>query len=210
MARKPQKQVDQQDERARTWTIIVYPESAPENWKGILDDLHIEWACSPLHDKDINGDGSQKKDHWHVILCFDGKKSYEQVKDIADSVNSPIPKRCHSAKGMIRYFTHIDNPDKVQYNRDQIEAHGGIDIDHFFEASELQMLYYIQEMIDFIEANDIVEFRDLMLYAKETHFDSWFRLLSFNCANIMDKYIKSKRNKEQNENAIEKSTGEIL
>lgn len=199
-----------QDERARTWTLIVYPESAPDNWKELLDDLHIEWACSPLHDKDINADGTQKKDHWHIIMCFDGKKSYDQVKEIGDSLNSPIPKRCHSAKGMIRYFTHIDNPEKVQYRRDQIEAHGGIDIDHFFEASEAQEMYYIKEMITWIEENQIHEYADLMLFAMNDRYDTWFRLLTKSCSMVMINYIKSKRNKEQNLSAINPETGEVL
>ena len=36
------------DGRTRNWNVIVYPESAPENWRQIIDDLHIEWAESPL------------------------------------------------------------------------------------------------------------------------------------------------------------------
>ena len=43
--------------RTRNWTIVVYPDSAPDNWRTILDDFHIEWIESPLHDNDINGDG---------------------------------------------------------------------------------------------------------------------------------------------------------
>ena len=29
------------DNRARNWSLVVYPESAPENWRDILDDYHI-------------------------------------------------------------------------------------------------------------------------------------------------------------------------
>lgn len=61
------------DQRARMWTFVVYPESAPENWRDILSDYHIPWVESPLHDKDVNPDGEVKKAHWHIILFFDGK-----------------------------------------------------------------------------------------------------------------------------------------
>ncbi|HBM8385896.1 TPA: replication protein, partial [Enterococcus faecium] len=27
------------DERTRNWTFVVYPESAPENWREFLDEL---------------------------------------------------------------------------------------------------------------------------------------------------------------------------
>lgn len=62
-----------ENKRYRNWTLIVYPESAPENWKSILsNELKLIFAISPLHDQDINPDGSLKKAHWHVLICFVG------------------------------------------------------------------------------------------------------------------------------------------
>ena len=57
------------DSRARNWSLVVYPESAPENWRDILDDYHIPWVESPLHDKDINPDGEIKK-HIGILVYF--------------------------------------------------------------------------------------------------------------------------------------------
>ena len=62
------------DVRARAWTFIVYPESAPENWRDVLDGFHLQWACSPIHDRDVNATGEPKKAHWHILLSFGGKK----------------------------------------------------------------------------------------------------------------------------------------
>ena len=116
------------DSRKRNWTAVVYPESAPENWREILDDEHIEWVESPLHDKDMNPDGSIKKPHWHIMLLFDGNKSYEQIKEITDKINAPIPKYVQSVRAMARYFAHLDNPEKVQYAVSEIRGHGGVDL----------------------------------------------------------------------------------
>ena len=63
------------DVRARAWTFIVYPESAPENWRDVLDGFHLQWACSPLHDRDVNATGEPKKAHWHILLSFGGKRA---------------------------------------------------------------------------------------------------------------------------------------
>ena len=41
-------------------TFVVYPESAPENWRTILDETFMRWVESPLHDKDVNADGEIK------------------------------------------------------------------------------------------------------------------------------------------------------
>ncbi|MGQ7458465.1 Rep family protein, partial [Streptococcus suis] len=54
-------------QKGRDWTFIVYPESAPSNWREILDETHMRWVEFPLHDKDVNADGEIKKPHWHIL-----------------------------------------------------------------------------------------------------------------------------------------------
>ena len=54
--------------KTRSWSFIVYPESAPSNWIDILNDMHIEIIISPLHDKDTDPDGEVKKAHYHVMI----------------------------------------------------------------------------------------------------------------------------------------------
>ena len=59
----------QKDTRARNWSWIVYPESAPENWRTLLDEMGEKWIESPLHDKDVNETTNEiKKAHWHIII----------------------------------------------------------------------------------------------------------------------------------------------
>lgn len=48
------------NERNRIFATVIYPESAPENFKDIISDWHIEAFLSPLHDKDINATGEAK------------------------------------------------------------------------------------------------------------------------------------------------------
>ena len=71
----------EKETRTRSWTFVLYPESAPPDWRDRLDDFHIEWVESPLHDRDINGDGQPKKPHIHVLLSFGSVKSYDQVNE---------------------------------------------------------------------------------------------------------------------------------
>ena len=68
--------------RTRSWTFIVYPDSAPENWRSILDEDHIQWIESPLHDKDLNADNEfdglmLQKRRKSLALC---PKCYEEAK----------------------------------------------------------------------------------------------------------------------------------
>lgn len=186
------------DGRARIWAAIVYPESAPEDWRDRLDDEHIEWAESPLHDMDVNpGTGERKKPHWHIVLAFDGKKSYEQVVEILRPLNGPIPKRCHSMKGAVRYFAHLDNPEKAQYSPSQIVGHGGFDVQSALAPTSAQRYVLLAEMQVWVKEHGIVEIQDLMDYARDERIDDWFPLLCDSCAYVMGCYIKSQRHRQQ-------------
>lgn len=177
------------EKRQRTWTCIVYPESAPENWRELLDDQHISYVVSPLHDRDINPGGEAKKAHWHVILAYGSLKSYEQVKAVTDAISAPRPEPCASLRGMIRYLAHLDNPEKAQYSKADIEAHG-IDIGDALRSSAQSTQNVVRDMCRWVAENKIIYFCDLMQYAMDNEPD-WWEQLSSKPAYIMDKFIKS-------------------
>ena len=160
------------DTRTRNWTIVVYPDSAPENWREILDSLHIPYLVSPQHNQDLNPDGEVKKAHWHVVLVFENKKSYEQIKAIADELNAPIPQRVESLRGMVRYLIHLDNPEKHQYNRADIENHGVNDIDKYFETASSNRAV-LNAIIGYIRENNVTSFAKLSYYAIDNGKDDW-------------------------------------
>lgn len=182
-------------DRTRNWTFVLYPESAPDNWRSILDDDHIEWIESPLHDKDLNADGQPKKPHIHILLLFGGVKSYEQVVDITERLNQPIPQRCHNAKALVRYMAHLDNPEKAQYNQAEIIAHGGVDLAELLRPSSSERYSLLREMIDYVRSAGVTEFQDLVDYASSERFDDWFPLLCDNSSYFIGQYIKSQRHR---------------
>ena len=183
------------DQRTRNWTFVLYEDSAPENWRDILDEEHIEWIESPWHDKDVNADGEPKKKHKHILLMFGGVKSYEQVKEITDKLGQPIPQRTHNAKAMVRYMAHMDNPEKAQYNQADIIAHGGVDLAELLRPSCSERYSLIREMIDFVRSSGITEFQDLVDYASSERFDDWFPLLCDSSSYFIGQYIKSQRHR---------------
>ena len=60
-------------QRTRNWTFIVYPESAAENWRELLDEEHLEWIESPLHDRDVNATGEPKAPYTRFGAVWRGK-----------------------------------------------------------------------------------------------------------------------------------------
>lgn len=186
-------EIKKKDERIRNWTFIVYPESAAENWREIINDIRVPWIESPLHDKDVNPDGEIKKAHWHVLIFFNGKKSFSQVKKITDSINSTIPQQCENAKGMVRYFAHLDNPEKFEYSKNDIISYCGADINKYLTSSGGDKLKLIAEMQEWIDQNDCTEFSDLARYARAERFDDWYEIIVNQSTMFLNAYIRSNR-----------------
>ena len=180
--------------RTRNWTFLVYPESAPENWRDIINAKHIAWIESPLHEGEMNPDNEgEKKAHWHVMLMFENHKTFEQVLEFTKQINSPIPQKVNSAVGLVRYMVHMDDPKKKQYSVSDIKAHGGADVMAFLKPTSSTRYQYISEMMDFIKENSIMELSDLLDYARQERLEDWFPLLCDNSAYIIGQYIKSCR-----------------
>lgn len=112
--------------KTRNWAFVVYPESAPERWQGILADTHIPAFISPLHDRDSDENGVLKKAHFHVVIMADGpitKKRADEI--IAPFCGTKSAEYIKSLRGYVRYLAHLDNPDKAQYDPTDIVALGG-------------------------------------------------------------------------------------
>jgi hypothetical protein len=198
------------DERTRNWTLIVYPESVPTNWRDILDEEHIAWIESPLHDRDSNPDGTTKKPHIHVLVMYEGNKSFEQIKALTTALNAPIPQKVPSVKGLVRYMAHLDNPEKAQYKTADIIGHGGADLVELLKPTSSMRYHLIKEMMDYVREQNITEMEDLLIYASCEKFDTWFPLLCDNSAYIMGEMIKSRRNRVEKPVRVDPETGEIL
>jgi len=198
--------------RTRNWTFLVYPDSSPENWRDILDEEHLEWVESPIHDKDLNPTGEVKKPHWHVLILFGGVKTYEQVLEVLKPLNCTIPQKVQNAKSLIRYFAHLDNPDKAQYRLSDVIAHGGVDVLDLLAPTKSQRYSLLRDMFDYIEEHNLTEYKDFVNYARIHHYDDWWPLICDNSTYLLTSFIKSQRHSKQSGSALRvcSETGEII
>lgn len=182
--------------RGRNWGIVVYPESLPKNWKEIISTEPV--AISPLHDKDVNPDGEKKKPHYHLVLNYKGNKSFEQIDEIARALKAPIPQRISSLTGAVRYLTHMDNPEKYQYDTADIQTFGGFDLESCLALSTGDKRQSLRDMLNFISENDITHLKDFADYCmSEDAPAGWFELLTERNTLFIKEYIKSNWQKEQ-------------
>lgn len=175
--------------RYRNFVTVVYPESAPPDWLSILADQCIPCFVSPLHDSDLNPDGEKKKEHYHVMFCFEGKKSLSQVESVCALIGGVGCLVVQSLRSMARYLCHLDNPDKHQYNIEDVRSFGGAD---YYSSINLPTDKYkiLREIMDFIVLNNMLCYADLLLYASENRFE-WFRVLCDSGTVVIKEFMKS-------------------
>lgn len=182
--------------KKRNWAFVLYPESAPENWIEILQQSGIQGAISPLHDKDINPDGEPKKSHYHIIITYNNSTTYSAVKAFTDSLNCPIPQPLEQVRGYYRYLTHKDNPEKWQYNEEDIKTINGFDILEYVELTTTEINKIKVEIQKMIRDNEITEYSDLMDLLLDSDLKNYWDVAS-NHTFFFDKYISSVRNKKK-------------
>lgn len=184
----------------RSWAFVIYPESLPENWKEIITDTGLPMAISPLHDKDINPTGEEKKAHYHVICYYENATTYNNVKqNVTDKLNGTIPIKLESMRGMYRYHLHLDNPEKYQYDdRDRL-FFNGFDIDFASKLTRTEINKLIREIHTFINNNDIVEYIDLLDILKDNELFDMYDIAISNTL-LFKSLLDSKRNKEKKRN----------
>ena len=186
----------------RSWAFVIYPESLPENWKEIIIDTGLPMAISPLHDKDVNPTGEEKKAHYHVICYYENATTYNNVKEnVTSKLNGTIPIKLESMRGMYRYHLHLDNPEKYQYDdRDRI-FFNGFDIDFASKLTRTEINKLIREIHTFINNNDIVEYIDLLNILKDNDLVDMYDIAISNTL-LFKSLLDSKRNKEKYEKTI--------
>ena len=162
---------ESQDLRSNCWTFCIYPgDSLPENYLNIIQNWHIPTLLSPVHDSDVNGNGMEKKKHIHVFMYF-GKganKSYDQVMKFVNKLHGCPCEVVNNSVGMIRYFIHADNPEKFQYDiNDLVSTSGFRYMDAFNDVSTEDQIYDAIET--FIKDSEIHNYFVLINKMKEAN-----------------------------------------
>lgn len=172
--------------RYRNFVSILYPDSAPLDWRDRLTDFHVPAFVSPIHDKDKNPDGTLKKAHYHLLVMFSNVKKASQADEIFKGVGAlsglgsdgkTLFQVCSDIRGQARYFCHLDNPEKAQYSIDDVLSFSGADYTDVIALASDDLLI-VDEISRFIRDYEVLSYRQLLAYARDNK-PTWFRYLSF-------------------------------
>lgn len=161
------------------WCFVLYPESAPKNWQELLNKSGLAWAMSPLHEHDLNADGSKKKAHYHVIIIWKASTTYNAVKTFTQgTMKATVPQVLHSPLGYYRYFTHKDNPEKYQYPENEILSGNGFDIADYAKMTKQQKLEMHMSISRMILDNRITSYAEAVMMCMSLGFDEYEMITS--------------------------------
>lgn len=176
--------------RTRNYGCVVYPESAPENWQGILAEQCVPAFISPLHERDVDPQNQPKKPHYHVLLMFDSVKTADQAKAVFALIGGVGCEVVNSIRGYARYLCHLDNPEKAQYDPNEVRSLGGADYQTIIGLVS-DKYKAIREMRAWCKDNDIRSYAELFDYAADNN-EGWFRVLCDCGTVVMKEYLKSR------------------
>lgn len=213
-------------QRTRNWAVIFYPDDLPEDWKNQIDENHVRWIEGPLHNQDLNPDGTPKKEHVHTLFMFETVKTSVQVsqffKDLfgeSDSgsiVGVASPQQVTDRCAVVRYMAHLDHPSKAQYDIKDIIGHNGADPAEVLRYSLTETLEMMVAIEEFIEERDVTELCDLSVLIRYEH-PEWYQIVTTKNTVYFNAFIRSRRHKleklqkfYETHNKVDEETGEII
>ena len=128
-------------------------------------------------------------------MSFRTVKSYAQIEEITRRLGAPSPQPCRDTRALVRYFLHMDNPEKAQYKRENIEFGGGFDLENALKATATEEEEILSSICEFLEENWITEFATANKWIRYNKKEWWsvFRKNTF----LISQIIKSQRHNPQ-------------
>lgn len=178
------------DSRVSSYAITIYPQSTDmAAFKARVKHLYTPNALSPLHcndtydeedvtryqerlklgmvapEEDVPEVGKKKKEHYHWVVSFGNvKKSARQVleliRDVAPTVKWAEP--VGNFRGYLRYLIHMDDPEKYQYDVNEIQAFCGCDLSPLWKINKQQSNSATFEILNYCRSYGLYNWCDIV------------------------------------------------
>lgn len=185
--------------KRRAWAFIIYEDNigndeigltpTPKEWIQLLNTFHVH-AYIIKHDKDVDPDGVIKKEHWHVLLMWDGPVSATIADQVRYAIGGIGLEPVTSIKQYARYLCHLDEYNtKYKYSTDDVIVLGQQD---YLETIESAYNRYqcIDQMTRYVDQENVKSFYSLMRFCRDCNSE-WYRCLLDNVS-VLKEYIKGR------------------
>lgn len=159
--------------KSKYFCSILYPCSTTYDVDKIIKSLaaeHLTFAVSPIHDRDIEDDGSIKKAHYHLLLAYSSATTLNNIRGWLNVCGMPESELhsvrvCASGVGYYRYLTHKDNPEKVQYDDNDIRVFNDTDeLFKKFSKTASEKICDLVRIFQIVDELNTISFHTLLQY----------------------------------------------
>jgi hypothetical protein len=159
--------------KSKYFCAILYPDSSTYDTDKLIKALaeeHLTFAVSPIHDRDVEDDGRPKKSHFHLLLAYSSATTLNNIRGWFNFCGLPesdlhTVRVCASGVGYFRYLTHKDNPDKAQYNEDDIRVFNDSDeLFKKFASTERDKIDKLVRIFQIVDELNTISFHFLVQY----------------------------------------------
>ena len=159
--------------KSKYFCAVLYPDSTSYDTEKVIKALaqeHLTFAVSPIHDQDVEVDGTLKKPHFHLLLAYQSATTLKNICGWFNACGMPESdlhciRVCASGVGYYRYLTHKDNPEKAQYNDHDVRVFN--DSDELFQKFSRTSSDKIDDLVRIFHIVDdlnTTSFHNLMQY----------------------------------------------
>lgn len=137
------------DKKYRNWTILLYKDTKDYNYDDVL--FYIKGNFKNYAYIEHQPEREEKKLHTHVIIALDNACTLSSLSKKV-GVPSRFIKNITTLRGSCRYLTHIDYPEKTQYDLVDVTVSNSFKQRYFKSFDDLEtdadMLSNIYSFID--------------------------------------------------------------
>lgn len=157
--------------KSKYFCCILYPDSVSYDTDKVIKALaeeRLTFALSPIHDRDVQDDGSLKKGHYHLLLAYSSATTLNNIRCWLNACGMPDSELhsvrvCASGVGYYRYLTHKDNPEKAQYFEKDIRIFNDYDgIFKRFANMEIDKIDNLVRIFQIVDNLNTISFHNLI------------------------------------------------
>lgn len=169
MANKPREPPN----KSKYFCAMLYPDSSTYDFDKIIKALaeeHLTFALSPIHDRDVQDDGSLKKGHYHLLLAYSSATTLNNIRGWFKVCGMPESdlhsvRVCASGVGYYRYLTHKDNPEKAQYDDNDIRVfNDSAELFKKFSKTASEKIDDLVRIFQIVDELNTISFHSLIQY----------------------------------------------
>lgn len=186
----------QQQEKARYWTAVCYPENMIDGWQTEIGDIlqlpgsyceHNKDTLAKYQPKRKDDIERMRKDHVHIIIVYNNTTTYNSVLQTINKLSAPGKQCCNKVESisdirhMYEYLIHntktAKNQGKYQYDPSERIEFNNFDIGAYEQLSTADKNLMAQELCDLIMDKNITNFGNFYLTVKSNYGIEYFEII---------------------------------